>query len=400
MSDVDRLLGEFASGSLLRPSPESANVVDLARAIARLTGADSVPPSPGSAKLAGLIAPSDHLIFVLADGLGLSMMEQLPADSFLRSNLAARMTTVFPSTTAVVLTTLATGEWPATHAVTGWFTHLQEIGSAAAILPFVRRSDARPLAQLGVAPEIAFPVPAMVRGTDRNSLALLPKAIAGSVYSTYSSGGNETAGYDDLHDAFGTVISRARQNEDQTYTYVYTDHVDVEAHRHGAAHRRVGTAMERLDGELERLAEQIEGRGRIVVTADHGFLDAPKDARHQIKASDPLSSRLRFPPSGDARVMYLHVKRGSEEIVRDLFRERFGQRFFLITADEAEALELFGPGRLSGTTRDRIGDLVAISSGPDMIEYVARGGTGRLAAMVGHHSGLTPQEMHIPLVVV
>ena len=399
MSDTERLLRAFASGSLVRPSPEAANVVDLARAVARLTGADEVPPSPNSEELAGLIGPTDHLVFVLADGLALSMMEHLPADSFLRSNLATKIATVFPSTTAVALTTFATGEWPATHAVTGWWTHLEEIGGAAAILPFVRRSDRRPLAQLGVGPERAFPISAMTPGTDWDSLALLPTAIAGSVYPTYSFGGNKTLGYKQLRDAFDTVISRARQSESPTYTYVYYDRVDVEAHKHGASHEGVRAALHWLDRELERLAEQVQGRGKIVVTADHGFLDAPSDARHRIAASDPLLDALRSSPSGDARVMYLHVKRGAEDRVRKLFRERFGERFFLISVDEAETLELFGPGRLSAPTRERIGDLVAISSGPDIIEYVAGSGTGHLASMASHHSGLTPQEMHIPLVV-
>ena len=399
MSDVDRLLGAFASGSLVRPSAEVTSIVDLARAVATLAGAEGVQSGPHSGELAELIGPSDHLIFVLADGVGLSMMEQLPPDSFLLTHLTGGIMTVFPSTTAVALTTLATGEWPARHAVTGWWTHLPEIGSAAAILPFTRRSDKRPLAELGVTPEHAFPLPAMTLRADRDSIALLPERIAGSAYSTYAAGTKERRGYRTLRQAVDIAVARTRDSESPTYTYIYTDRVDAEAHRRGSAHELVHAALVQLDRELATLHRGLDGRGRIVVSADHGFLDAPRDARHQITASDPVLAGLRFPPSGDARVLYLHVSDGAEDRVRELFQKRFGDRFFLISADEAEALELFGPGPMSRETRIRIGDLVAISCGQDVISYQSGPEPAPLMTQESQHSGLTPQEMRAPLVI-
>ena len=243
MSDVDRLLGAFASGSLVRPAAEVTSIVDLARAVAILAGAEGVRPGPHSGQLAELIGPSDHLIFVLADGVGLAMMEQLPPDSFLLTHLAAEITTVFPSTTAAALTSLATGEWPTRHAATGWWTHLAEIGSAAAILPFTRRSDRRPLAELGVTPEQAFPVPPMALGRGRDCLALLPERIAHSVYSTYAAGANERRGYKSLRQAVDTIVERVRNSGGSTYTYLYTDQVDRAAHRHGVGDKRVSAAL-------------------------------------------------------------------------------------------------------------------------------------------------------------
>ncbi|MCH8205998.1 MAG: alkaline phosphatase family protein [Chloroflexi bacterium] len=399
MSDVDRLLSAFASGSLVRPSAGVTSIVDLARAVAMLAGAEGVRIGQHATELAEMIGPSDHLIFVLADGVGLSMMEQLSSDSFLLTHLAAEIMTVFPSTTAVALTTLATGEWPTRHAVTGWWTHLPEMGSAAAILPFTRRSDKRPLDQLGVTPEHAFPFPALTAGADRDPLSLLPERIAGSVYSAYAGGGHERRGYRGLRRAVDIAVARTRDSEGPTYTYIYTDRVDAVAHRRGSAHELVHAALVQLDRELARLHRGLDGRGVIVVSADHGFLDAPREARHQITASDPVLADLRFPPSGDARVMYLHVSHGAEDRVRELFQKRFGGRFFLISADEADALELFGPGPMSRETRSRIGDLVAISCGPDVIAYQPGRGPARLMSQESQHSGLTPQEMRVPLVV-
>jgi hypothetical protein len=99
------------------------------------------------------------------------------------------------------------------------------------------------------------------------------------------------------------------------------------------------------------------------------------------------------------RVLYLHVKDGAEDRVRELIRKTFGDRFLLISADEAEALELLGPGPLSSATRNRTGDLIAISAGPDVIAYQPGRGTGRWMSQAAQHSGLTPQEMLVPLVI-
>ena len=392
-SDLAELRQAFHSGKLVRPGEGSPSLVDVARAIGHLNGAD-VRHSAHSSRVVDLIGEPDHLIFVLADGLGLSTLERLPADSFLRRRLAAEITTVFPSTTSSALTTLATGEWPARHAVTGWWTHLPEIDGPATVLHFTRRSDGVPLEQLGVPPERVFPAPAMAAGQGRDVLALVPEQIAGSVYSTYTFGRDGARGYGRPEEVVKTAVSRVRRSAGRTSTYLYFPHVDAAAHQYGASHDAVGQALGLLDAALGGLGQALGDAARIVVTADHGLLDTRQDAVHPIADEDPLVQAMRTSPSGDSRVLYMHPHDGMEEGVRELFRERFGDRFFLIDADEAEELELFGPGPMSAETRRRIGGLIAVSRGVDVVQYRPYSDP-----MVGHHSGLTPDEMMIPLIV-
>ena len=399
MSDVDWLFGAFASGALLRPSPDSPNVVDLARALASLAEVDEIQDTPGSAAIAEMVGHPDHLVFVLADGLGINLLKRLPENAFLPSHLAAQLRTVFPSTTAVALTSMATGEWPSAHAITGWWTLLPEIESVVAILQFVTRPDRRPLADLGVKADQAFPLPSIMRSMRRDTLALFPNQIAHSVYSTYASGERPRCGYRSLRQAVDIVVERIRAADRPTYTYLYTSLIDGLAHAHGIEGPEVRAAIAETNREIECLHGRLGGRGRIVLSADHGFLDSPVGARHQIRPSEPLMGLLRFPPSGDSRVLYFHVRQGFEGRFREKFRQRFGERFLLITLEEADSAGLFGPGLLSPTTRARLGDLIAISRGPDVIEYCATGGVGRIMSEVSQHSGLTPSEMLVPLVV-
>ncbi|MDP6549216.1 MAG: alkaline phosphatase family protein [Dehalococcoidia bacterium] len=399
MSDVEKLLAAFESGALLRPSSEVPNLVDLSRAIALLAGSDQIQPTPLSAWFSDSIGSTDHLVFVLADGLGLTLIEGLPRGSFLSTHLAAELRTVFPSATAVALTSIGTGQWPARHGISGWWTHLPEIEAAATILPFVKRADGRSLTDRGVTPEQVFPAPPVMGDMTRDALALFPSHIAGSIYSAYFAGGKARQSYRGLHEAVDIIVERVRTADRPTYTYMYTPRVDETVHRCGVGHPQVRSALADLDRQMERLEAGLVGPSRLVLSADHGFLDVADGAKHQIRGSDPLMGLLRFTPSGDARVLYLHVCDGAHERVRARFRERFGERFLLIMVDEAEALELFGPGPILPQTRRRMGDLIAISAGTDVIEYRPGSGPARITGDVSHHSGLTPSEMMVPLVI-
>ncbi len=120
-SDGHRLQAAFEDGDLIRPSADALNLVDFARAAASLAGSRDVMMTAGSRRIADLIGPSQHLVLVLADGFGMNLLEAMDSDSFMPHHLATELQTVFPSTTAAALTSLATAEWPIKHAVLGWF---------------------------------------------------------------------------------------------------------------------------------------------------------------------------------------------------------------------------------------------------------------------------------------
>ncbi|MDO8673947.1 MAG: alkaline phosphatase family protein [Dehalococcoidia bacterium] len=399
MSDVEELLACFEDGTLLRPTAKSPNIVDLARAMGSLLGARDDSPTAGSVELVGLIGSADHFIFILADGLGLDLVEGLPYGAFLQKRLKAALQTVFPSSTSVVLTTMATGEWPNRHAVTGQWTHLPEIRAAAALLPFTVRSGGRSLAKMGYTVEQAFPLPSNLSNLSRDVLAVLPSQMVKSVSSAYFAGYKARIGYRTLAEAVDIISARVKSAQAPTYTYLYTPLVDLEAHWHGVAHPAVRGVILYLNRQIERLAASVSDRARIVLTADHGLLDAPIEAKRWIKPSAELFESLLFPPSGDSRVMFLHQREGAGEQLCQRFRKRFGDTFFLISTDEAEQVELLGPGSISPETRSRVGDFMLISRGEGVIKYVSHG-VGREPSVVSYHSGLTPEEMRIPLVIV
>ena len=399
MSDLQELLAAFDRGELLRPSYLEPNIVDLARALATLADAQGVPPSPGLAFVEGLIGATDHLVFVLADGLGAEQVAELPEDAFLRRHVRAEIQTVFPSSTAPAVTSFITGEWPAHHGVTGWWTHIPTIGAAGAALPFVARTGRRSLTSLGVTPDDVFLKPPLLQSIPRDSLCVLPYQLAESVYSAFLSGGWPKHSYGSLRQAADAVVARIAGAREPTYTFVYTPLVDAAGHRYGATHERTLAAIAEVNTEVERMTAGLRGAGRIVMSADHGLRDAPPGARRRIVPSSSVTAPLRYAPTGDARILYLHLGAGLGIADLEGLRHRLGNRFMMITLDEAESLELFGPGQIAAAVRERMGDVIAISRGRDVASYDPDGMIRPILAEAAQHSGLSHSEMMVPLVV-
>lgn len=400
MTDIDELLAAFEAGSLLRPDAGVPNLVDLARAIAAACGADGMELSPFARELAAMLGAREHLVVVLADGLGLEMLEAEPAAATLQESLRHELRAVFPASTAVALTTLATGEWPAQHAVTGWWTHLEEIAAPATILQFRRRSDDKPLSELGVEPGTAFPHPSLLPRMQRRTQFLLPRGIAASVYSRYWTGGPAATGYDSLADTFEPVVEAALGAEEPTFTYLYAPHIDHAAHERGPDSREARAALLAIDRLVAALASELGDAARIVVSSDHGHLAVTAEQRLLIRDSNGLPELLTSPPSGDARVLEFHVRDGEHERFAARFRERFGDTFYLLTTAEVEELLLLGPEPLAAVTRARLGDFMAISRGATVLGYQPAKASREALQHRSHHAGLTPAELRVPLAVV
>lgn len=398
MSDLERLLGWFADGVLCRPSADAPTLVHVARAVARLCGVGEVSGDPAVARIAERIGPAEHYIFVLVDGLGLNVINRLPAEAFLRSQLALRLQTVFPSTTAAALTSLATGEWPGRHAIPGWWTYLPDHGLTATILPFVERYSERPLPEFGVSSAEAFPVAPLLTRWRRPARAFLPRSIAHSVYSTYVRNGIPTTPYAIFPDGVEEVLRMVRGAATPTYAYLYTAAVDAAGHRGGLASDGLRDELHLVDRELARLAAGLPHHARLMVTADHGMIDVPESAKAILAPDDPLLEMLIVPPTGEARVPMFHVRPGQQEAFAARFRDRFGDRFALLAIAEVEALGLFGPGALNPIARGRIGDFLAVGAGPDILLYLGAGPRGA-ETLRGYHAGLTAAEMKVPLIL-
>jgi hypothetical protein len=392
---IRRLTQLFESGRLLAPDSGGPSTVHLARALAAVAGTRDFEGESG--EIAGVLGQPEHMVLVLADGLGMHLIENLPEDSFLRRHLALELRAVFPSSTAPALTSLATGLWPSAHALPTWFTYLPHAGLTAIVLPFKDRASDQDLLAAGVKSEITFPAPAAARFYRRDFAAYQPNHIAKTTYTRFLCGGADARPYRRLSDAFAAVAERVRAATAPTYTYVYWPEVDVREHEHGALSREAQREAFSLDRELKRLREELPASATVAVSADHGLVTVAESLKVVLADGDELQQLLRvWPPAGEPRVLSFHLKPGCKAAFREVFERRFGEEFILLSTDEAEELRLFGPAILSPETRGRVGDFIAIPAGLQVMGY---GGEKSVLRMKGFHGGLAPEEMRVPLVI-
>ena len=123
------------------------------------------------------------------------------------------------------------------------------------------------------------------------------------------------------------------------------------------------------------------------------------DATAQVlEPDDDLIDYLEQEPWGTAPSVMLQVREDRAVEFEARFRERFGNDFYLLTADEVLELELLGPGPVSPITRRRSGNYMALSTGAPAI-YYNYPRTEEDRPKVANHGGLTPDEMMVPLIV-
>ena len=399
MSDVKRMESLLDAGKLLRPVSGGLSIVDFANALHDAMGVLGVSLNENSHQIRTLVGEPDHLVLVLADGYGMNFIEGLDRNAFLRTQLAGEMHTVFPSTTPIVLTTLATGCWPGVHAVIGWFIRLAEIDATSTIISYIRTRDKKPLSDLGVRGGDAYPVESRIGKAGRAAVHIMPDHIIGSTYSTYWTGASSQVGYDAEfpEQAVHLALEHIKNAQRPTCVYMYLPQVDSLAHKLGATHEQTLHAARQVDRLLEKLTDRLPPSSRLVMTADHGHLDVPADKTYTVGKDDEIALQCTA-LTGDQRAVYAHVADENFGAFKDAIRAHCGDDFIVLRSDEVEELQLLGPEPVSKETRRRMGDALVLSTGEAVLDYRALVGD-EVHPMASHHGGLTPAEMRIPLVV-
>ncbi len=315
----------------------------------------------------------EHFLFVLLDGMGMNLLEDtLPPGSFLRRHLAQPMHSVFPATTTAALNSLASAVYPSAHGLPGW-TVRTTTGAGAEItatpLPFIEAGSATPLDKAGVDPAKLFRATPIYNTYRRPAHQF--SAYAGTEFSDYSTGWCPSTKTNSITTAIAAIAARWRAaDSSETFTYWYNAEPDSTSHKHGWSSKQAAAELVALDDGLERLwtdTHEVCGDRTIIVSADHGHLECRGEQTMVLGAKpedEELLSLLRCSPTVEPRTPGFHVRGDNDsslgatvEAVDDraavnrarfaaAFRaSRFGYHFALLTPEEAEALELFGPVR-------------------------------------------------------
>jgi predicted AlkP superfamily pyrophosphatase or phosphodiesterase len=406
-----RLPGLDLGGRYVYPHYSGYSLLNLTASICQALGA----PLPGAVPLEADALPASgktfrKVVLLVVDGLGLEAFRRHLGTSgsvwaeLLPGAALAPLTSLAPSTTSAVLTTLWTGASPLQHGIIGYEVWLREYGIVANMIVHAAATasgDVGSLKRSGFAPETFLPVTQLgihLAAQGVKVHAWMPAALARSGLSTMQMAQAHIYPYRTISDLWISLADRlAEPTEERLYAYAYWPDLDTLSHVFGPQDDRLNADLELFSYAARRYFFDRLGPDGLkdtlfLLTADHGMISTIPQPHYDLRNHPHLAEMLHLQPTGETRLAYLYPRPGSEGEVQEYMEKAWPREFDFVHTRQAVASGLFGPGEATPTVLSRIGDLIAIARGQSYLWWA-----NKENHLYGRHGGLSPEEMLVPL---
>ncbi|OBF22818.1 nucleotide pyrophosphatase [Mycobacterium kubicae] len=372
------------------PGAAPKSICDVLPAASALLGVPGAADRLGLAEWTGEV---DRVAVVLVDGLGWHLLPQLAADAPLLAAVrngevghAQPLDCTFPSTTPTSLVSLGTGALPGQHGILGFTVN---VPGTDRVLNHIRWRDDPPHDQWQ-------PLPTWFERLAHAGVAaraVLPEWFIGSGLTAAAYRGAQfrpTNAAEDYPQRLADEIAMG-----PGLVYGYTADLDTAAHVFGIGSAQWHEAATRVDALLTKLVEALPPSAALLVTADHGGLNVPANARIDLDTDPRLTAGIRV-VAGEPRVRYLHTRPGAFADVLATWTELLAGWADVRSRDDAVAAGWFGP--VDPRHLDRIGDVVVTCTSDAAVLATAHE-PPESARLIGFHGAATAVEVGIPLIV-
>jgi predicted AlkP superfamily pyrophosphatase or phosphodiesterase len=361
----------------------------------------NTPYKPLAALSPTELSASRNVILLVFDGLGYEYLMNNGRDTIFYEHLQGQITSVFPSTTAACVTTFATGVAPQQHAVTGWFVYLKEVGAVSAILPFKPRYDGPPFSRAKVRLEEIVRLTPLSTGIKAKAYQVMPKGLVKSDYTRMVAGQAKLVPYKNLGGFLNRIgkLVRSGKESRQQYIYAYWPEFDTLSHKHGNGSQKTAAHFRLLNKKFASFLKSIRNTDTtIIVTADHGFVDAQGSAIIRIEDHPQLMETLTLPLCGEGRAAYCYVRPAKVDQFETYIAEHLSNKCELFKSEGLIARNYFGLFEPNPKLFDRVGDYVLLMKDNYVLRDSILGESRHMH--IGYHGGISKAEMLVPLIVV
>lgn len=377
--------------NLILPNYNDLNIVDLVKF---LYGKYDVKyeENDNTKKLKEVIPDKKHTIFILVDGMGANLINLLDNESILKKNKVDDMLTVSPSSTGCVLTTLATATYPSEHGMIGWYNYSRKYNIDYYPLTFRDRKQNKPLEEYNITTKDIFKVKSKINELNVKTNVLYPKYIYDSEYSNYVANSSIRNSYSSLADAFDQIEKIVSLNE-RTFTYLYIPDIDSLEHDNGVDSEIVLNKLKEIESYLCKLPVNDTV---IIITADHGQTNISDDITMNF---EKYNNYFYAYPGIDFGMATYYVKKNQEAEFVKQFNNDYKDKMYLFKTKEFIDNNVFGPNTNNDYLIANLGEYISLCNpnaqfinSLEVDEYYGK--------TKGNHSGLTKDEMIIPLIVI
>jgi hypothetical protein len=336
--------------------------------------------------------PANRVVVVLVDGLGAAALRARAGHARTMASAAGRsIDTVFPTTTAAALGSLATGEPPGQHGLVGYSVLDPERGRVVNQLSGWD-DDLQPETW-----QRATTVFECAAAAGLSAVAVGPSRFSGSGFTRAVLRGAEYRVAATIADRFELAAQWMREPGPPGLLYLYIPELDSIAHAHGWQSPEWTERLELVDAEVRRLVAGMRPSDALLVTADHGIIDVPVTSHLLIDGAPELLAGIRF-VAGEPRCLQLHfdpeLSAGERDALIERWRDAESDRAWVATRAEATDAGWFG--EVDPVVAPRIGDLL-VAARKNIAYYDGRTASDRSLAMIGQHGSWSPAEFQVPL---
>ncbi|MDR1905752.1 MAG: alkaline phosphatase family protein [Clostridiales bacterium] len=318
-----------------------------------------------------------NVVLLIMDGMGSEMLKKHIPDGFLSSHKKTDLSSVFPSTTTAALTSLCSGLTPAEHGWMGWSCYFNDLNICVDLF---NNKDSFTGKHIGK-PHLAssrMPYRDIWNDFDVKSHVVSP-------FSKYKIRSLKQ---------LCRVAARLCKKRGKKFIYSYFDNPDAIAHVHGTDSLNLKTALKKYDDLIARFAKKVKNT-LVIITADHGLTDAKL---YDAEDYPDITECLYAKPSLEPRALSFFVKPEFLSVFPERFKAAFGDAFILKSGKEFLDEKFSGIGNPHPETLNFVGDYMALAVGD--IALSSKNQNGFIYDYKANHSGLTEEEMLVPLILV
>lgn len=364
----------------------------------------------------------DTVIFLFVDAFGWRFFERYAEQypilkTFAADGVISKLTSQFPSTTAAHVTSIHTGLNVGQSGIYEWYYYEPLIDDIIMPLRFSYGRDRmtpETLQRSGVPASALFPQQTFYQALQAQGVTshvFQSHLYAHSTYSEVVSQGAHIHAYNTLPDAFASLVELlTAPSAGPTYYFLYFDRIDSKGHFSGPNsqrfHDEVKGFFTALDEGLHQRVRGKAGKALLMLSADHGQVDVDPQTTFYLNVMMPELARAfktnaqgaPLVPAGSARDMFLYVQEEQLAETLALLQLRLAGKAEVYAVQDLLSQGFFGQGEPVPELLRRLGNLVILPHAGETVWWLEAGVYDM--TFFGHHGGLTPHEMEIPLLLL
>lgn len=374
---------------------QTIDIVDLVNYFAYKNGV-KIKFNDKMSRIDNIVNPKKNIVFILVDGMGAYKVANLDDKSILKQNIKAAIQTVNPTSTACVLTTVATGKYPSEHGILGWWNYSKENNISYYPLLFLENKTGKSLEEKGYKMKDFFKYNSLFEKYNKDVNIYMKRTISESNYSKYFSGKKaKRHGVYSIKDGFDKIIKNINEQSKASFNYFYISGLDNVSHKYGMdSYEALGIIKEVEEG-IQKIS-RICNDTTVVVTADHGQINMSKHL--YLNQNNDYTKYFYAAPSIDTRFISFFVKEECKNEFEEMFSNEFFEDIVLLTKDEFLKYGFIGD-EYSKYALNSIGEYIGIVV-TDKFLIADTVNLEDYMATKGNHSGITKEETTIPLIVI